>query len=306
MRNKNRLVAPVIEKTVYESSDNHNEVDNKKQQTSNLIQKITSIIFCIISFGYGIGERGSEIQIEIVKHIIMNSNTKFCCMEFTYTNISKICFSTTFSFTSITYLQENNEATEAPTQNIGINKKFLSLELHLQIHVEHGTYADTLTYLLQIIIEQLPHLIIIFYYKQSNIPKTLKKTIPQWLFLLIKIHHHLYHHVLFFRTTLGNHQCECYQSIVSNTLSTVLTIENTVLFHKPKEQHSSNTFVTITKRMVLHNQIQQHGGFFFYGRIKVFTCKGLIDLPDAALEGVIFFISKPLATSELFFQGIDG
>lgn len=147
MHNENRPIAPVIEKTVYESSDNHNEVDNKKRQTSNLIQKITSIIFCIISFGYGIGERGSEIQIKIVKHITMDSNTKFCCMEFTYTNISKICFSTTFSFTSITYLQESNEATEAPTQNTGINKKFQLLKLHLQIHVEHGTYANTLTYL---------------------------------------------------------------------------------------------------------------------------------------------------------------
>ena len=165
MRNKNRLVAPVIEKTVDESSDNHNEVDNKKRQTSNLIQKITSIIFCIISFGYGIGERGSEIQIEIVKHIIMNSNTRFYCMEFTYTNISKMCFSTTFSFTSITYLQEMNEATEVPTRNTGINKKFQLLELHLQIHVERGTYTDRLTCLLQIIIELLLHLIIILIYK---------------------------------------------------------------------------------------------------------------------------------------------
>ena len=186
MNNKNRLVAPVIEKIVYESSDNHNEVDNKKRQASNLIQKITSIIFCIISFGYGIGERSNEIQIEIVKHITMDSKTRFCCMEFTYTNISKICFSTTFSFTSITYLQEMNEATEVPTRNTGINKKFQLLELHLQIHVERGTYADRLTCLLQIIIERLLHLIIILCYKRSNIPKTLKKTIPQRLFLFIR------------------------------------------------------------------------------------------------------------------------
>jgi len=165
MNNKNRPVSPVINKTAYKSSDNHNEVDKKKRQTSKLIQKITSIIFYIISFGYGIGERGSEIQIEIVKHITMDSNTRFYCMEFTYTNISRMCFSTTFSFTSITYLQEMNEATEVPTRNTGINKKFQLLELHLQIHVERGTYADRLTCLLQIIIEQLLHLIIILIYK---------------------------------------------------------------------------------------------------------------------------------------------
>ncbi len=186
MNNKYKPVSPVINKTAYKSSDNHNKVDKKKRQTSKLIQKITNIIFCIISFGYGIGERGSEIQIEIVKHITMDSNTRFYCMEFTYTNISKMCFSTTFSFTSITYLQEMNEATEVPTRNTGINKKFQLLELHLQIHVERGTYADRLTCLLQIIIERLLHLIIILCYKRSNIPKTLKKTIPQWLFLFIK------------------------------------------------------------------------------------------------------------------------
>ena len=231
MNNKNRLVAPVIEKTVYESSDNHNEVDNKKRQTSNLIQKITSIIFCIISFGYGIGERGSEIQIETVKHITMDSNTRFCCMEFTYTNISKICFSTTFSFTSITYLQENNEATEAPTQNIGINKKFLSLELHLQIHVERGTYTDTLTCLLQIIIERLLHLIIIFVINKVIFRKLLKNETPK-VILINQIHHHLHHHILFLRAALGYHQRECHQGIVGNTLPAVLSIQNTVSLHK--------------------------------------------------------------------------
>ena len=187
MNNENRPATQVFEKTVYKSNDRHYKIGNKRQVSSKLIQKIICTIFCIMSFGYKIAERGSEIQIEIVKHITMDSNTIFHNMEFTYTNISKMFFSTTFSFTSITYLQKNNEATEAPTQNTVINKKFQLLELHLQIHVERGTYADTLTYLLQNIIERLLHLIIILCYKRSNIPKTIKKPILQWLFLFIKL-----------------------------------------------------------------------------------------------------------------------
>ena len=53
------------------------------------------------------------------------------------------------------------------------------------------------------------------------------------------------------------------------------------------------------KARCLQQQKQQHGCFFFYRRIEFFSSKGLVDLPDTALEGVILFVGKPPASTEL-------
>lgn len=172
---ENSPVALVIEKTDYESNDSHYGVDKKRRISSKLIQKIISIIFGIMSLGYGIVNIGNDTQLEIINHVVQYSNAKSNYVKFTYTNISGKCFSATFTFTSITYLQESNEATEAPTRSTSINKKFQLSELHLQIHVERGTYTDTLACLLQIIIERLLHLIIIFAINKVIFRKLLKK-----------------------------------------------------------------------------------------------------------------------------------
>ena len=57
--------------------------------------------------------------------------------------------------------------------------------------------------------------------------------------------------------------------------------------------------------MVLHYEIEQHSSLFFNRGIKVFATESLVNLPNAAFEGVIFLVSKPLAATELHLQGVD-
>ncbi len=166
---ENSPVALVIEKTVYESNDSHYGVDKKRRISSKLIQKIISIIFGIISLGYGIVDIGNDTQLEIINHVVQYSNTKSNYVKFTY--ISGKCFSTTFTFTSTTYLQGSHEAVEATTLSTNINKKFQLWKLQLQIHTDYRTYVNAFIHLLQNTIKQIILLIIKHYYKRSKIPK---------------------------------------------------------------------------------------------------------------------------------------
>ena len=58
--------------------------------------------------------------------------------------------------------------------------------------------------------------------------------------------------------------------------------------------------------MVLYNEIEQHGCFFFNTRVEVVAFPGLIDLADAAMEGCILFQTEQFAATELLFQALDG
>lgn len=73
---ENRPVAPVIEKTVYESNDCHYEVSPRKRVSSTLIQKIISVIFGIMSLGHGIVSTNNDTQLEIIRHTTLYSNAK--------------------------------------------------------------------------------------------------------------------------------------------------------------------------------------------------------------------------------------
>ena len=130
---ENSPVALVIEKTVYESNDSHYGVEKKRRISSKLIQKIISIIFGIMSLGYGIVDIGNDTQLEIINHVVQYSNAKSNYVKFTYTNISGKCFSATFTFTSTTYLQGSHEAVEATTLSTNINKKFQLWKLQLRV-----------------------------------------------------------------------------------------------------------------------------------------------------------------------------
>ena len=47
------------------------------------------------------------------------------------------------------------------------------------------------------------------------------------------------HHILFLGTTLGNHQRECHQGVVSNVLSAVHTVQNTVFSINVQKKYTS-------------------------------------------------------------------
>ena len=75
--------------------------------------------------------------------------------------------------------------------------------------------------------------------------------------------------------------------------------------HEPKEQSCCNAFVTVTEGMVLGDEIEQHGGLLLYTGIEVHTAKGLIDLPDGALERVVLLVAEERGVTKLLFQHID-
>lgn len=89
-----------------------------------------------------------------------------------------------------------------------------------------------------------------FTHEDSNIvyPKMIMKHQVTILVALIdKIYHHFHHHVLFLRLAFGYHQREGHEGVVGNTLGTILAVKNTVVVHKPEEERSGNTFVSVTK-----------------------------------------------------------
>lgn len=86
---------------------------------------------------------------------------------------------------------------------------------------------------------------------------------PQLLLIILinQVHHHLRHHVLFFRAALGNHQRQGDQCIVIQKARTVSTVKNPIVFQEPKEQESGDTLVTVAELMVLNRQIEQIAAF---------------------------------------------
>ena len=57
--------------------------------------------------------------------------------------------------------------------------------------------------------------------------------------------------------------------------------------------------------MVLSNEVEQHGGFFFHTGVEVHATKSLIDLPDGALERVVLLVAEERGVTKLLFQHID-
>ena len=120
------------------------------------------------------------------------------------------------------------------------------------------------------------------------------------ILLIYQIHHHLHHHIFLLGPTLGNHQREGNEGVVGYALVTVLCVKHMVVIEEPQEQHGGNALVAIAEGMVLYYKIKQHGSLFLNRRIEVFASKCLVNLSDAALEGIILLVSKPLASVELF------
>ena len=67
----------------------------------------------------------------------------------------------------------------------------------------------------------------------------------------------------------------------------------------------SDAFDAVTEGMVLGDEIEQHGGLLLYTGIEVHTAKGLIDLPDGALERVVLLVVEERGVTKLLFQHID-
>ena len=121
----------------------------------------------------------------------------------------------------------------------------------------------------------------------------------QLILLVNQIHHYLHHHILFLGTALCNHQRQGHEGVVGYALASVGTIEDMVVVEEPKEERGGNAFITVAERVVLRDEIEQHGGFLLHTWVEFLASKGLIDLSDAAFEGLVFLVAKKSATAEL-------
>lgn len=72
------------------------------------------------------------------------------------------------------------------------------------------------------------------------------------------------HRVLFFGAAFGNHESERDKGVIGDTLGAVLIIKDAIAVEKPQEQCGGNAFVTVAERMVLGDEIQEHGCFLFH------------------------------------------
>ena len=107
-----------------------------------------------------------------------------------------------------------------------------------------------------------------------------------------QVYYHFHHDILFLCSAFGYHEREGDEGAVGDAFGAILTVEDAVVVHKPKEEGSSNAFVTVTEGMVLGDEIEQHGSLLLYTGIEVHTVEGLIDLPDGALERVVLSLPK--------------
>ena len=61
---------------------------------------------------------------------------------------------------------------------------------------------------------------------QAELTAMINRLSADILIMTDKIHHHLHHHVFFFRPALCNHQRECYKGVVRQSFAAIGTIEN--------------------------------------------------------------------------------
>ena len=80
--------------------------------------------------------------------------------------------------------------------------------------------------------------------------------------------------------------------MVGNTFAAVFMIENTVLVKEIEKYSSCNTLVSVTEAMIFGDEIKKIGRFFFKGRVNILTAETLVDIADAAFEGIVFFMSE--------------
>ena len=107
-----------------------------------------------------------------------------------------------------------------------------------------------------------------------------------------QVHHHLYHHIFFFGLALCNHESERHEGIIGKALGAVRAIEDAVTIEEPEEKSCSDAFGDVatgylnslvpinrqssqptlscrvgTKRVVLGDEVEQHGCFLLDRRI---------------------------------------
>lgn len=88
-------------------------------------------------------------------------------------------------------------------------------------------------------------------------------------------HNQLNQNFLFKRIALSNKQRNCCQAIVIDFQFTRFLETMFVLFQKSNKEKCTDTFVAISERMVLDDEVEQVSGLFFDACVNVFAIEGL-------------------------------
>ena len=78
-----------------------------------------------------------------------------------------------------------------------------------------------------------------------------------------------------------------------------------VIVEEPKEEGGGNALVSIAEGMVLGDEVEQHGSFFFHTRIEFLTSECLVNLPNTAFERIVLLIAKKNRATKLFAQSLN-
>ena len=72
------------------------------------------------------------------------------------------------------------------------------------------------------------------------------------------------HCVLFLSAAFCYHKGKGDEGVVGYALCAVFGVENAIAVEEPQEQCGCDAFVAVTERVVLGNEIQEHGGFLLH------------------------------------------
>jgi len=92
-----------------------------------------------------------------------------------------------------------------------------------------------------------------------------------------QIDNHCDHDLPFIGFALGNQQGKRNQRVVSDAFLALVVIQEIVALQKPDKNRGGDTLVAVGERMVLDDEVQQVGGFFFDAGIQFLAVEGLVD-----------------------------
>lgn len=120
-----------------------------------------------------------------------------------------------------------------------------------------------------------------------------------------EVHHKADHGFLFFGLGGGNHDDHSDEGVVGNELfAFVVAEEKIVLPEEVEEDGGGDAFVAVGKGVVLGDEVKEVRRFFLDGGVDVFAAETLINVAEAAFEGVVFFIAEDRALRAVA-HGVD-
>lgn len=106
-----------------------------------------------------------------------------------------------------------------------------------------------------------------------------------------EVHHQPHHGFLFFGLGGGNHDDHSDEGVVGDDFFAVGE-KKIVLVEEAEEDGGGDALVAVGKGVVLGDEVEEVGRFFLDGGVELFAAEALINVAEAAFEGVVFFVAE--------------